>query len=631
MKAQKKEKFANFISTSFFVTVLNKISDFFISKIQSSKSAQFFTSFKSLSEKFSDSFFVRVFNKIRPSAKSVLKIKNSISQKIENSFFYTLYHKFIDLFFCAKVKTYGVFLFVYGFVSAGAGFIEKYALNLETVDNTVWWQGIAVLCFSLPLLFSKERLGNALVNSRFSNKILTFLGIKSQSVIKTSNDDTPVVAVVLALIFGLFSFLIQPIYLLLAVALLFVLAFVFHKPEFGLWATIVFLPFLPTMVICAEIIVVLFAYLLKVIRGKRSIKFGFLDISVLTFAVYMLFGGLFSVTASSSIPPVLVFLCFIVSYFLIVNLVKTKAFIKKIISSSLISFFVCSAYGIYQNFFVAPDTTWTDEDMFSEIETRVVSTFENPNVFGEYLILLIPLCIALFFVSKKASERFSYFLCLFTSIVALIYTWSRGAWLGCIASLIVFFVILSKRAISFYFLGVFALPLAIPFLPSSVTERFVSIGNMADSSTSYRVFIWEASVKMIKDYFFTGIGVGTDAFQTVYSEYALAGIETAPHSHNLYLQIMVELGIFGFAVFALTIALFIIKVFSYLKNGTDRSTKLISGAIMCGILAFLVQGITDYVWYNYRVFGIFWMLIALCVALINSSENEEMENKEIIM
>ena len=130
---------------------------------------------------------------------------------------------------------------------------------------------------------------------------------------------------------------------------------------------------------------------------------------------------------------------------------------------------------------------------------------------------------------------------------------------------------------------------------------------------------------MIKDNFVAGIGIGTEAFQTVYSEYALAGIERAPHSHNLYLQLLVELGVLGFAVFLITIFLFYSKVFSFLKRSENRESKLIIGAVACGLLAILAQGLTDYVWYNYRVFAFFWMMLGIAVSVIDSNSREEMQ------
>ena len=37
----------------------------------------------------------------------------------------------------------------------------------------------------------------------------------------------------------------------------------------------------------------------------------------------------------------------------------------------------------------------------------------------------------------------------------------------------------------------------------------------------------------------------------------------------------------------------------------------------------LVMGLVDYIWYNYRVFLIFWAVISLCVAMIRINDNEK--------
>ena len=119
---------------------------------------------------------------------------------------------------------------------------------------------------------------------------------------------------------------------------------------------------------------------------------------------------------------------------------------------------------------------------------------------------------------------------------------------------------------------------------------------------------------MAADYALTGIGVGESAFDRIYPYYSFAGIEKAPHAHNLFLQLFIEVGIFGFIVFlALLICLFQ-SGFSLAKHGADKEVRLIGCGALCGVLAALVQGMTDYVWYNYRVFFVFWLLIGFVAA-----------------
>lgn len=45
---------------------------------------------------------------------------------------------------------------------------------------------------------------------------------------------------------------------------------------------------------------------------------------------------------------------------------------------------------------------------------------------------------------------------------------------------------------------------------------------------------------------------------------------------------------------------------------------MIVSAGFCGIVAMLAAGIFENIWYNYRIFFIFWVLIALTVAYINA-------------
>ena len=141
---------------------------------------------------------------------------------------------------------------------------------------------------------------------------------------------------------------------------------------------------------------------------------------------------------------------------------------------------------------------------------------------------------------------------------------------------------------------------------------------MGDSSTSYRVYIWMGTILMLKDYWFSGIGLGITSFNKVYPIYSYNGVP-APHSHNLYLQIIVEHGIVGLIIFAYIMYYFYKEtIVSACKN-----RNLVLVGIISAISGFMLQGMTDYTWYNYRVILIFWMVLAFGVSLarLNKEEN----------
>ncbi|MBR7162189.1 MAG: hypothetical protein IKD07_07220, partial [Clostridia bacterium] len=97
---------------------------------------------------------------------------------------------------------------------------------------------------------------------------------------------------------------------------------------------------------------------------------------------------------------------------------------------------------------------------------------------------------------------------------------------------------------------------------------------------------------------------------------------------NLYLQIAVEMGAFALAIFVAFILLYAQFSFSFCKSAMSRSNKSVCLGIFCGVLAILVQGMTDYVWYNYRIFLLFWMVVGLGFAHVYAAKNteEEMDN-----
>lgn len=160
------------------------------------------------------------------------------------------------------------------------------------------------------------------------------------------------------------------------------------------------------------------------------------------------------------------------------------------------------------------------------------------------------------------------------------------------------------------------------FLPESVIERFASVGDMKDTSTSYRVYIWLGTLGLIKSFGLGGIGMGEAAFRHVYPFFMYNAV-VAPHSHNTFLQMVVESGLGGLAVFAALAVVFFMKMHTMHKTGERKSRISTSAlALSCGIAGFLVQSMFDYTFYNYRVMAVFFMVLAMGMALKNALGEE---------
>ena len=200
--------------------------------------------------------------------------------------------------------------------------------------------------------------------------------------------------------------------------------------------------------------------------------------------------------------------------------------------------------------------------------------------------------------------------------VCLILTYSRGCYLGLLFAAAVFLVLLDRR---FLFLGIIAVALCPLYLPESVISRFTSIGNMADSSTSYRVRIWLGSLAMLKDFGFSGVGFGSEAFNTVYPAYAMHGVH-AQHAHNLFLQILCDSGIVGLLVFLGLIVSFYRMMLTAIRHELDGRARIMQIGGVSAVSGFLVQSLTDYTFYNYRVMLLFFGMLGLCVLFARRRE-----------
>ena len=116
---------------------------------------------------------------------------------------------------------------------------------------------------------------------------------------------------------------------------------------------------------------------------------------------------------------------------------------------------------------------------------------------------------------------------------------------------------------------------------------------------------------MLKNgYWLCGVGPGEAAFNTVYPAYSYNTI-VAPHSHNLFLQIVCDAGIAALVIFVLILFWYFRSLCHALGKEKDFTSRMLQIAFISGMVGFMVQAMTDYSFYNYRVMLIFWVYLAV--------------------
>jgi putative inorganic carbon (HCO3(-)) transporter len=427
---------------------------------------------------------------------------------------------------------------------------------------------------------------------------------------------------VIGIIGGILYYFLPRITFIKLFGLIFVSTIIYIWPGLGLALTAFMLPLAPTTYSVGIIGLTFLSVLLNYNRFKKTLPAAI--IPALLFMAVAVLAAVFSVMRAESLKSLPLYAGYFMMFYSASVLFRDSRTVKIVLSFLIISTLILSVLGIYQYFFVKVPTAeaWVDVKQFPEIATRVYATLENPNVLGEYLGLSIPLVLGLFWASGKFRQKSLLAVVLGVLTVCLILTFSRGAWVGLAVSVFVFALFKEPRLLVLILVLAVLAPM---FLPSVVTNRIASIGSLEDSSNAYRVTIWIAALRMIKDYWLNGVGLGLVAFSRVYRDYMIAGA-SAIHAHNLYLEVCLELGIVGL----LALLWMAFRGFSEALTCIESNHRIsfISAGIVAALVGHLFHGLFDYVWYSPRIVMAFWMYFGMMSALTAYSYTNDMTGEK---
>jgi len=388
-------------------------------------------------------------------------------------------------------------------------------------------------------------------------------------------------------------------------------------------AIVAAIPILPTMLLAVMVLATFALYFIQLFLGRvKAQKTTMVSVLLGCFAVCILYAGTTSFAFPTAALSMCLFLILMAVFFVAKDAVDTEEKLDFVLWVLISMGALIALYAVYQYIVgVEMDAAWVDANSF-DITTRAYATFTNPNVLGEYLILVGSLAAGMMWKMRNWVGKLYYTACFGLVCLGLVATGSRGAMLGLMFSAGLFVLLSEKRLIP---LGIVLL-LMMPFiLPASLWARLASSITMSDSSSLYRMSIYSASFDMIEHYWQTGIGIG--AFNEVYPLFAREAAN-AYHSHNLFLQEFIELGIVGFSILILLIVFFFQKLYSGMRVVPKRF-KFLLGAVFGGFGGLLLQGLTDHLWFDYSIVLFFWCYIGLGMAAVrvgmkmNERETEE--------
>lgn len=345
---------------------------------------------------------------------------------------------------------------------------------------------------------------------------------------------------------------------------------------------------------------------------------------LLIFALVCVFSLAFSYDKSDSLRILLFYITAFLFIYIITADITTKERLMKLCGFVYTAVIITSLYAIFQRFVgVQVSESLTDLATNKGVPGRVYSTLDNPNNYAEFLVIMTPLAAVFAANVKKVWLRVPLCMAIVFPAVALLMTYSRSGWISILLAGIVFVYYSNKKLIPALFL---LCVIAVPFLPDSVMIRIASLFNSEDTSNLYRIYIWEGTLGIVKDYWYTGIGLGPESFAYVYPDYANHLAEVGvPHSHMVYLELIVELGILGFISFMWYMLRLWIDTTRSLVHCPDRKTQLFQIACIASLVGIAFTFWVEYVWYYPRTFFAYFILVGISCAAIRISRQESLK------
>lgn len=262
---------------------------------------------------------------------------------------------------------------------------------------------------------------------------------------------------------------------------------------------------------------------------------------------------------------------------------------------------------------------------------RASAGWRDPNYYALYLAMNTALTLSFLF-SRQFKQRTFLNICLFLQIGGLIATFSRMGHICFFVVLLYLLTVYGKRKTALFILLIILTVVAgltysmeyiyerYPVLQAYVF-RYPSLETLQDYPRLILVHRWDAfraNWKMFLDNPFLGVG----PFMAMYNYHryipadAIWYTRQALASHNQYLQLLSEKGIFGFVFFMGFIVLIWRKLTHHIGQWRNSQEGMILISLKGSLIVYLVASLAGNTTHELQ----FWLTMGLCLALFTMLE-----------
>ena len=304
-------------------------------------------------------------------------------------------------------------------------------------------------------------------------------------------------------------------------------------------------------------------------------------------------------------------LLLIVAFYLAANVVTSESTARILLGGFLASAAASSLVGLSASY-------------TRGIGYRVRSTLSIYMTLAGILTVALLLAAACYITLRGKDRRVAMVLAVPIAI-ALLFTYTRNAWLGFVIGLALLVVALGRR----WAIGLVAVAIAAALIGAVVVQpvavRVKSMADLSDPTFVERLQMWRTGVLMIRDHPWLGVGVKMP--EARFREYRVPEFprDRVAHLHSDVMQITAERGFIGLGAWLLIWIAFFTRLFGLrgrVKAAAPPLTEAVWAWSGAAVAAVLVGGLFQYNFGDSEIIMIVYFAMGLPFGLVAAPASE---------
>jgi len=245
----------------------------------------------------------------------------------------------------------------------------------------------------------------------------------------------------------------------------------------------------------------------------------------------------------------------------------------------------------------------------------------NLNTIGYMVGPLAAIALGMFAASGKGTSRFYLGTVAFICASMLVFTKSRGAWLGFGCAFLFVLARTRSPALLLSAAGVGLVTLASDLSRRLLVARAVAT-TLYDPALLGRFQVWDFAWRIGKDNWLLGVGIENFRYVKHFYRFPLPMSSAIQfNAHNIYLEVFADLGVVGVLLLLWLLA----GSFSRsLRVSGHADAKDLGVGLSAGIVAYAAHGLFDCIFFQPGVFALLGVLIGLSVSVARLTRNAAM-------